>query len=224
MSIPFFITLVIYALINLIMFLNVDSLRTDSAVFWISWSIAFPLQLLILAYFGFAKKWHSALTEKTVLYPVILSAAFAYLVVGFIFMFASIESIKALVITEAIITAIYVIAFFMAKTNSDYITKSQAYTKQKVSFLRMLKADVDDIALRATDPAFMAALNELSEKIRYSDPMSSPALMPYEAEISQLIRTAAQYAQVGRTAEALTMINNASFKLDSRNQRCKILK
>ena len=224
MSIPFFITFVIYALINLIMFLNADSLRTDSPVFWIAWSIAFPLQLLILAFFGFVKKWNSALTERTLLYPIILFAAFAYLAVGFIFMFAPIDSIKALIITEAIVTALYIVIFFIAKNNADYLTKSQAYTKQKVSFLRILKADVDDIALRASDPAFMAALNELSEKIRYSDPMSSPALAPYEAEISQLIRSAGQYAQVGRTAEALAMISNASFKLDSRNQRCKILK
>lgn len=224
MPVTFFVSFVIYALINLIMFLNADSLRTDSTIFWIAWAIAFPLQLLILAYLGFVKKWQSALTEMTVIYPIVLFAALVYLVVGFVFMLAPIESMKALIITEATVTALYIIVIFIAHRNASYITQSQAYTNRKVAFLRLLQADVNDITPRVSDPALLAALRELSEKIRYSDPMSSPALAPYETEISQLVKFIAQYVQAGRYAEALNATNQASIKLEARNQRCKILK
>lgn len=223
-SATFFITLLIYALINLILFLNVDSLRTDSAVFWIAWAIAFPVQLLILAYLGFAVKWKSVLIQKPMLYPIVISALVVYLAVGFIFMLCPIESVKAIVITEAIITVIYIILLFLAKRSADFITGSQAYTKRKVAFLRMLKADVDDISLFVTDPALSAALAELSDKIRYSDPMSSPALASYESSISERIALASMQARSGNVAGALTLINEASMLLESRNQRCKLLK
>ena len=223
-SATFFITLLLYALINLIMFLNVDSLRTDSPVFWIAWSFAFPLQLLVLAYLGFAVKWRSVLVQKPLIYPVVITAALIYLAAGFIFMFCPIESVKAIVITEAIITVFYAIVLFITKRSADYITGSQAYTKKKVAFLRIIKADVDDMSRFVSDPALSAALLELSEQIRYSDPMSSPALASYEQRICELIGAASADARRGSYITAASLIKEASMTLDSRNQRCKILK
>ena len=131
-SATFFITLLLYALINFIMFMFADSLRTDSAVFWIAWSFAFPLQLLVLAYLGFAVKWRNVLIQKPMVYPVVITASLIYLGVGFIFMFCPIESVKAIIIAEAIITVFYVIILFLTKRGSDYITSSQAYTKKRL--------------------------------------------------------------------------------------------
>ncbi len=224
LSASFFIMLIIYALINLIMFLNVDSLRTDSAVFWIGWSTAFPLQLLILAYLGFALKWRNAIVQKPVLYPIILGGSLLYLVAGFIFMFAPIESIVAIVITEACLTSLYAIVLFCAKRGVDYIVSSQAYTKKKVAFLRFLKADVDDVIRITTDTAVLAALSELSDSIRFSDPMSSPTLASYEAAISDCIVKASASVRATDNATALHYIGEARRLLESRNQRCKLLK
>lgn len=224
LSSTFFIALLLYALINFIMFLNVDSLRTDSAVFWIAWSFAFPLQLLVLAYLGFAVKWRNVLIQKPLIYPVVITASLIYLATGFIFMLCPIDSVKAIIITEAIITVFYAIVLFITKRGSDYITGSQEYTRKKVAFLKILKADVDDISRFAVDPALSAALIELSEQIRYSDPMSSPALASYEQRICELIGAAAADARRGSYITALSMIKEASVTLDSRNQRCKLLK
>lgn len=224
LSSTFFIALLLYALINFIMFLNVDSLRTDSAVFWIAWSFAFPLQLLVLAYLGFAVKWRNVLIQKPLIYPVVITASLIYLATGFIFMLCPIDSVKATIITEAIITVFYAIVLFITKRGSDYITGSQEYTRKKVAFLKILKADVDDISRFAVDPALSAALIELSEQIRYSDPMSSPALASYEQRICELIGAAAADARRGSYITALSMIKEASVTLDSRNQRCKLLK
>ncbi len=223
-SATFFIALMLYALINFIMFMNVDSLRTDSEVFWIAWSFAFPLPILILAYLGFAVKWKNILIQKPMLYPSVVTAALIYLGVGFIFMFAPIDSIKAVIITEVIISVFFIIALFIAKRSADYITSNQAYTKKKVAFLRMLKADVDDLSRSVSEPMLAAALLELSEQIRYSDPMSSPALAPYEERICSLIGAAAADAGRGSFATAASFVKEASMALESRNQRCKILK
>ena len=224
LSASFFIVLIIYALINLIMFLNVDALRTDSAVFWIAWATAFPLQLLILAYLGFAVKWKNAIVQKPVLYPIILSGALLYLVLGFIFMFAPIESIMAIVIAEASLTAIYSIVLFCAKRGADYIVSSQAYTKRKVGFLRFLKADVDDIILFTKDPSLLSVLTALSDDIRYSDPMSSPALASYETAIADNVMKASTCIRSANTTGAIQYVNEAKRLLEARNQRCKLLK
>lgn len=224
LSASFFIMLIIYALINLIMFLNVESLRTDSAVFWIGWATAFPLQLIIVAYLGFALKWKNAIVQKPVLYPIILGGSLLYLIAGFIFMFAPIESIMAIVITEASLTSLYVIVLFLAKRGVDYIISSQAYTKKKVGFLRLLKADVDDVIRITTDAAVIASLTELSDSIRYSDPMSSPALASYEAAISDCIVKASESVRSKDNATAMHYIGEAKRLLESRNQRCKLLK
>ena len=224
LSASFFIMLIIYALINLIMFLNVESLRTDSAVFWIGWATAFPLQLIIVAYLGFALKWKNAIVQKPVLYPIILGGSLLYLIAGFIFMFAPIESIMAIVITEASLTSLYVIVLFFAKRSVDYIVSSQAYTKKKVGFLRLLKADVDDVIRITADAAVIASLTELSDSIRYSDPMSSPALASYEAAISDCIVKASEGVRSKDNATAMHYIGEAKRLLESRNQRCKLLK
>ena len=224
LSASFFIMLIIYALINLIMFLNVESLRTDSAVFWIGWATAFPLQLIIVAYLGFALKLKNAIVQKPVLYPIILGGSLLYLIAGFIFMFAPIESIMAIVITEASLTSLYVIVLFFAKRSVDYIVSSQAYTKKKVGFLRLLKADVDDVVRITTDAAVIASLTELSDSIRYSDPMSSPALASYEAAISDCIVKASEGVRSKDSATAMHYIGEAKRLLESRNQRCKLLK
>lgn len=224
LSASFFIMLIIYALINLIMFLNVESLKTDSAVFWIGWATAFPLQLIIVAYLGFALKWKNAIVQKPVLYPIILGGSLLYLIAGFIFMFAPIESIMAIVITEASLTSLYVIVLFFAKRGVDYIISSQAYTKKKVGFLRLLKADVDDVIRITTDAAIIASLTELSDSIRYSDPMSSPALASYEAAISDCIVKASEGVRSKDNATAMHYIGEAKRLLESRNQRCKLLK
>ena len=224
LSASFFIMLVLYALINLIMFLNVDSLRTDSAVFWIGWSTAFPLQLFIVAYLGFAVKWKNAIVQKPVLYPIILAGALLYLIVGFVFMFAPIESIMAIVITEAILTSVYIVVLFCAKRGADYIVSSQSHTKAKVGFLRLLKADVDDIIRITADPTLAAALAELSDDIRYSDPMSSPALVSYETAITDNVLKASTAVRSANSAVALQHVNEAKRLLESRNQRCKLLK
>ena len=224
LSASFFIMLIVYAFVNLVMFLNVDALRTDSAVFWIGWATAFPLQLLILAYLGFALKWKNAIIQKPALYPIILAGSLLYLVAGLVFMFAPIESIMATVITEAALTSVYVIVLFCVKRGVDFIVESQAYTRKKVGFLKLLKADVDDVIRITADASVTSALAQLSDNIRYSDPMSSPSLVSYETAISDCVLKASSSVRAGDNATALHYIGEANRLLESRNQRCKLLK
>ena len=88
----------------------------------------------------------------------------------------------------------------------------------------MLKADVDGIQARCDDERVIAALSELSDEIRYSDPMSVGALESYESDLSAAI-SKIEDAVRGKDAEgALDLIKEASLLLQDRNRRLKMLK
>ena len=91
-------------------------------------------------------------------------------------------------------------------------------------YIRMLKADVDDCIARTGDPTVIAALQDLSERVRFSDPMSHPALGGIEIELSTTVATIAAALSESDTARATALITKACTLLESRNQRCIMLK
>ena len=224
--IPFFTALLLYSVLNLVIFLGVDSLRLDSTVFWISWTLAFPVQLAILAFFGFFARWQSAF-EKPLVYVSVVGGALAYLAAGLVFMLAATENTTAFIITEAALTAVY-LAFLLFSSHSVKTVReaedSRLYTAGKVGFIRMLTADVEDAMSRAADPKVKDALLELSEQIRFSDPMSSGALESCESRISEMIFAISEKAKDGDSQELIDMINEVSRLVEDRNRRCKLLK
>lgn len=62
------------------------------------------------------------------------------------------------------------------------------------------------------------ALQQLAEKIRFSDPMSSEELEELEAQIS------AKAAELKAADQKLPIINELNSLLVERNKKCKILK
>ncbi|MCL2357665.1 MAG: hypothetical protein FWC70_11060 [Defluviitaleaceae bacterium] len=94
-------------------------------------------------------------------------------------------SITWFVLLHIILLAFFAITLIMLHSGKEIIEKKDAEIKQKVSALRLMQADVD-LILR-NNPEHAECLNRVSEALKYSDPMISPALVAYDEQIQRKI-------------------------------------
>lgn len=221
---------IVCALLNLILFFTVPDARLGSDVFWIAWTFTFPVNLLIAIFsFLYAFKKKDRRAEDQVIYTpltrrVVLIAAAAYLVLGAIFMYCPIESVALLIILECVLTGAYLVVLYTVMFAMNRISDAQNYTKQKVQFIRLLQSDLESCFANVNDPELLATLTKLSEKIRFSDPMSHPALATSEAEIAAAVSEIVTNIKCGNIETLEVDIVRVNGMLDARNSRCKLLK
>ena len=221
----FIAAVVLCGLVNLILFFTVPDARLSEGVFWLVWSITFPVNLLIMGgvYFYIGKKGG----EFLVYGPVrrLLSIGFcAYLLVGLILMYVPVVSYPLPIILESLITGVYLLALLISFRGMNYVADNQRVTKQKVLYIRLLQSDLESCFVNVTDPTVLAKLRQLSEKIRFSDPMSHPSLAGCESELSSVIFGIVNRVNSGELAGLDADITKASALIDMRNSRCAILK
>lgn len=216
----------IFALLNLILFVTVDDARPGEAVFWLGWTFAFPFNFLVfvLIHLWCGKRGGDALVQMPIAYRIAFGFTFVYLALGAVLMYAPIESFTAPFVIEIAVTVVYVIVSMYAVFGATHIMSSERAVKEKVMYISMLKADVEDIMARVSDSAAKNALLELAEAVRFSDPMSHPSLGGIEAEISGAVGGISALAREGRNDEIIASVKAAKELLEARNRRCIMLK
>ncbi len=162
-------------------------------------------------------------------YPI-LSKGFIFIVVEFVLsiIFMALDAIdcpwEVSFIVQFLALAIYlvyIITCFMAKGTIENI---QENVKQKTSYMKMLQADVEMMAMRAADPAVKQAYAKLGEAIRYSDPMSNDALALIEGQMSAMAIQANNFITAGNNEAALQTCEQLNLLLIERNKKCMIFK
>ncbi len=215
----------IFGLLSLILFLTIPDQRLNSTVFWISFSFAIPVNYLALTGFtiwGFAKKGESFIKLPI---TAAISAIFAgtYLLLGVFFMYLPIEKTTFPIIIYAIITIAFIITAIFSINGANYMNASEKHVKEKVLFVKMLEADVLDCVSKANGNS-ANLLRQLSENVRFSDPMSHPSLSAVEAEISSVVFAISEALNQDPNADITAMVNKADSLLKNRNNRCLMLK
>lgn len=105
----------------------------------------------------------------------------------------------------------------------DEIKRIDHRTEKKRLFIQSLRTEAEMLAFKASEPGLKTKLNQLSETIRYSDPMSSETLASLEHQIETMMQELRLKVQAGdKTAEEL--IGELNQLLAERNRKCKILK
>lgn len=214
----------IFGLLSLILFLTIPDKRLSSAVFWLSFAFAIPINYLTLTGFtiwGFAKKSESFIKLP---FTAIISAAFAgaYLFIGALFMYLPVNKVTFPIIIYAIITVAFVIAIALSINGVNYIFASEKEVKEKRLFIKMLEADVMDCVAKANGNTTL--LRKLAEDIRFSDPMSHSSLSAVENELSSTVFAISATLDADANADIHDMIKKADSLLKSRNNRCLMLK
>ena len=136
----------------------------------------------------------------------------------FIFVFAEkLPTWSALVICTAIaaIAAIFMIAADAGRTEIERVEQK---IKGKVFYIKNLQVDMEILAGAEKDAKTKKALEQLAEKIRFSDPMSNEQLAVLEDKISLAVEN------LKSSDDKMKIIEDLNLLLDERNRKCKILK
>lgn len=208
---------ILFALISIIAF-AVPTVKT--ATFWIAYvftAAAFAAQIII---------WRTALGKETlkskflgfpvvhigIVYTVIQVIAFA------VFMFVPTLPTWSAIVVCSIIAGISAVCMISADAGRNEIERVEAEVQKKVFYIRELQTVVELLTDVETDADTKAALDQLAEKIRFSDSMSSEQLANLENKIS------AKVLELKTAPNKVEIITELNSLLDERNKKCKILK
>ena len=136
----------------------------------------------------------------------------------FIFVFAEkLPTWSALVSCTAIaaIAAIFMISADVGRTEIERVEQK---VQGKVFYIKNLQVDIEILASAEKDTKTKEQLEQLAEKVRFSDPMSSEQLASLEEKISLAVEN------LKSSDNKLKIIEELNLLLDERNRKCKILK
>ena len=192
-----------------------------TGAFWISYvftAIAILAQIVI---------WKNTLGKEYTLKSKFLGlpvvhVGIVYLVVQIV-AFAVFTAVPVLPIWSAIIACAVILGFsviFMiaGEAGRGEIERVETKVQKKVFFIKELQADVELLIDRETDTEIRTALQQLAEKIIFSDPMSDDTLSKIESTIADRV------AELKTESDKMAIIHELDLLLAERNKKCKILK
>ena len=190
-------------------------------VFWVSFvfgllAICFQIPL-----------WNRALSRETLKskflgFPVLyigIAYLIVQLIVSIIMMAVPGIPLWIVIILNVVILAIACSLVISGDVARTAIEETEEKVKAKTSFIKGLKADLAILLSKETDIEVREALKNLSDEIRYSDPMSSSALEDIETEISEKLKSV-----VTAGDSKVIVISEISGLIKQRNIKCKALK
>lgn len=221
--------LIVLAAYNVVLFMVAGG--DHGATFWLSYAF------MMIAFLSSVLCGASLMSRKPIPRDWLLAYPFykhctiyviSELVVSIIFMAAedSVAWQLAFVIQliMLVIFSVLIGSCFMARSIIENVQKS---VKINTAFMKNLRVDVDMIVAKLQEvqnPEVKKAFTELADQVRYSDPVSSDALTPYEEELKAQIDKANICITCNDNDGALECCKKAMLVLMERNQRCKLLK
>lgn len=124
----------------------------------------------------------------------------------------------------AIVLAITAIAVLMADTACELIEEVDEKVKAQTAFIRLLTVDAENLLSRAKTEKVKAACKKVYEAARYSDPMSSDALLSIEGKISAQMEVLTKAVAEGNDEQIAVAAEEVTLLIGDRNRKCKILK
>lgn len=209
---------ILFVLISVIAFV-IPTEKT--ATFWIVYvftAMAFVAQIAIWKK-AFGKE--DTLKSKFLGLPVV-HIGIVYLIIQIIALavFTAVPTLPnwSVIVVCVVILGISAICMIAGEAGRNEIERVEAKVQKKVFFIKELQADIELLADAETDTITEAALHQLAEKIRFSDPMSNNALAEVEAAIT------AKIAELKTASDKMVVIQELNSLLAERNKKSKILK
>lgn len=208
---------ILFALVSISAF-AVPLIKT--ATFWIAYvftAVAFASQIFI---------WNKALgkedlNNKFIGLPVVhigIVYAIVQTVVFAVFLFVPTLPAWSAIVVCSVIVGVSAVCMISSDAGRNEIERVEAKVQKKVFYIRELQVDVELIAAAETDADTKAALTQLAEKIRFSDPMSNEQLADLENKISVKVM------ELKTATNKVEIITEIISLLNERNKKCRILK
>ena len=192
-----------------------------TAAFWIVYGftvIAFAAQIMIWkTAFGRGEALKSKFLGFPMIHIGIVYLVAQILVLAIFLCFPALPPWSSVVACTVIagIAAVCVIASDVSRGEIERVSEK---VQKKVFYIKQLQVDIEILADAENDAATKIELQQLAEKVQYSDPMSSGQLADLEKRI------AARIAELQSDTDKTAIINELNLLLDERNRKCKIIK
>ena len=217
------------AVFNVITFVTpneIGGVSKFSGSFWVGYifiTIAFIGQLAC-AFFAFKADNLKKLFYKIPLISVSFTGLVLMLIAGSVFM-----AVPALpewigIIVCVLILAFSTIAVIKATAAAELVSGIDEKVKTQTFFIKSLATDAQGLMTSAKSDELRAEAKKVYEAIRYSDPMSNIALSELNTQIERQFNTFAEAVKAD-DAELAKETSDALVELiETRNQKCKLLK
>ena len=164
---------------------------------------------------------HKELKSKFLGFPIV-HIGIVYLIVQiavlFVFVFAEKLPAWSALVTCTVIAAIAAIFMISANVGRTEIERVAQKVQGKVFYIKNLQVDIEILASAEKDTKTKEQLEQLAEKIRFSDPISNEQLASLEEKISIAVEN------LKFSDDKMKIIEDLNLQLDERNRKCKILK
>ena len=151
----------------------------------------------------------------------------AQLVLSFIFFIANIsKEIPAWIsaVLGILMLAAALVGMIAVENAADVIEAVDNKIEEKIQQTKTFKLDISGLSDSCSDPEAKKLLEKLSEKLKYSDPVSSPALADIESKIEQGIEEIKGLISSGNADKLCEKIKALDMLVDERNRQCKAAK
>lgn len=216
------LTLVYCAVIFLVPF------QRNNAIFWVSF--VFTLLALEAQVYVVRTAFGGDRDAKSRFYGFpIARVGFAYLiaqvVLSVIFM-ALAENVKLWIplLAYIVIFGAAVVGLIATNITRDEIERQDTVLKTHVSVMRSIQSKASSLPGIAQDEETRKAVAKVSEALRYSDPVSSPAISEIESDLAACVDELQKAVVDGDKASALSLAEKAGNILIERNRQCKLNK
>lgn len=219
-----------FVLFNAITFLIPNEVfgvtRFDKGVFWIAYALitlSFIAQL-ITAY----KFIKDDSNEKMFLNIPLLRTSYMAIVVsaivGLVFMIFPVLPAWIGAIVCLLIAGYFIIACVNASTVANVVAEIDEKIKTKTAFIRGAIVEAENIMARATTAEVKAETKKVYEALKYSDPMSNPALDDIEQEIDNGLKELKNAVTSNDSVTVIKVTVELLLLIKERNSKCKALK
>lgn len=199
-----------------------------TAVFWVSYG--FTLGGFAIGFFSIYVAFlkHPGAKSKFYGFPIARLGAI-YLLVQVIacLVFMALSAICPLwipILLYGILMAAAILGLTAAEAVREEIHQQDQVLRTSVAAMRALQSKANQLPGLCRDPETLAAVKAFAEELRYSDPVSSPALATADADLTACVDELQQAALDSDEASVRTLLPKASALLAERNRLCKLNK
>lgn len=218
---------IVYLVLNVILFILINRImpqQFSNGVFWFVWFMTFifnaGVSILVFLFYKSSSKYD----DVTVPPLIFVMGAFnvVYIILGLILMFIPPLKITLAIILELLVTAAYALFLIYFFSVTNHMKANNA--NKKVVFIRSLCVDLDHANQFVTDQELQNKIKQLSEDVRFSDPMSQGEIVDLDAKLQEIIQAIVINAMEKRFDVVNELVDKASIQLKYRNAKCKMLK
>ncbi len=150
---------------------------------------------------------------------------FGELFVSFVFMlFRGFASLKLTIAIQVIFLLVFIIFAAVAILSRNAVVGITKDVEDKVRTIKLLSVDVKLLEDQCMDKELKAELHKVAEAIKYSDPMTNPALADLDNMITGKVSELKYQCNNNNKNEAMQICFQLSAYISERNQKLILLK